>query len=49
MALHVAPTSSSWLNLDEAWFSLLTGRALANTAFQSVTEIEARMNTWVSH
>ncbi|MGH8950568.1 MAG: IS630 family transposase, partial [Acidimicrobiia bacterium] len=36
--LHFTPTSSSWLNLIETWFSVLTRKALTNTSFTSVAE-----------
>jgi transposase len=39
--LHFTPTSSSWLNLVERWFSELTSRKLRRSAHRSVTELEA--------
>ena len=33
--LHFTPTSASWLNLIEGWFSVLTRKALTNTSFTS--------------
>ena len=33
--LHFTPTSASWLNLVEAWFSVLTRKALTNNSFNS--------------
>ena len=47
--LHFTPTSSSWLNMIETWFSVLTRKALTNTSFTSVAELEARIDWWVSH
>lgn len=47
--LHFTPTSSSWLNLIETWFSVLTRKALANTSFTSVAELEDRIDRWVEH
>jgi transposase len=44
--LHFTPTSSSWLNLIETWFSILTRRVLTNTSFGSTTELTATINTW---
>jgi len=38
--LHFTPTSSSWLNLVECWFSVLSRKALTNTGFTSVGELE---------
>jgi transposase len=47
--LHFTPTSSSWLNLIETWFSVLTRKALTNTSFNSVAELQHRIDWWVSH
>ena len=34
--LHYTPTSASWLNLVEGWFSILTRKALKHNSFTSV-------------
>jgi len=47
--LHFTPTSSSWHNLVECWFSVLSRKALTNTSFTSVAELETRIDCWVSH
>ncbi len=47
--LHFTPTSSSWLNLIETWFSVLTRKALTNASFGSVTELGDRIDTWVEN
>ncbi len=47
--LHVTPTSSSWLDLVERWFSVLSRTALTDTSFTSVAELETRIDCWVSH
>jgi transposase len=48
--LHFTPTSSSWLNLVERWFSELTTKLLKRSAHRSVralnTDIRAWINTW---
>jgi len=44
--LHFTPTSSSWLNLIETWFSILTRRALTNTSFGSTDQLTATIDTW---
>jgi transposase len=48
--LHFTPTSSSWLNLVERWFSELTNKKLRRGAHRSVrdlnADIRARVNTW---
>ena len=38
--LHFIPTSSSWLNLVERFFGLLTERQLRRGVFTSVKELE---------
>ncbi len=44
--LHFTPTSSSWLNLIETWFSILTRRVLTNTSFGSTNELADTIDTW---
>ena len=46
--LHFTPTSASWLNLIEGWFSVLTRKALTNAAFTSVTQLEDTIDVWAS-
>jgi len=46
--LHFTPTSSSWLNLVERWFSELTTRKLRRSAHRSVTELEADIRAWIN-
>ena len=47
--LHFTPTSASWLNLIEGWFSVLTRKALTNTSFTSVADLESAIELWASH
>ena len=47
--MHFTPTSASWLNMIEGWFSVLTRKALTNTSFHSITQLEARIAHWASH
>lgn len=47
--LHFTPTSASWLNMIEGWFSILTRRALTNTSFTSTAELTERIDWWASH
>ena len=44
--LHFTPTSASWLNLVEAWFSILTRKALARNSFSSVADLTETIDTW---
>jgi transposase len=41
--LHFTPTSSSWLNQVETWFSVLTRRQLRRGVHRSVAELEAAL------
>ena len=47
--LHFTPPSSSWLNLIETWFSVLTRKALTNTSFTSVAELVDRLDWWITN
>ncbi len=47
--LHFTPTSASWLNLIEGWFSVLTRRALLDASSTSVAELESAIELWASH
>lgn len=46
--LHFTPTSASWLNLIETWFSILTRRVLTNNSFDSKRELTETLDTWTS-
>jgi transposase len=45
--LHFIPTHSSWLNLVECWFAILTARAIKRGAHRSVAELEAAIRAFV--
>jgi len=47
--LHFTPTSSSWLNLVEGWFSLLTKKRLQRGIFNSIDELTEAIETWTEH
>ena len=47
--LHFIPTSSSWLNLVERFFGLLTDKALRRGVFTSVKELEATIHDFIAH
>ena len=47
--LHFTPTYSSWLNLVEGWFALLTRRRLQRGVFTSTAELEAAIEAYVAH
>ncbi len=47
--LHFIPTSSSWLNLVERFFGLLTEKALRRGVFTSVKELETKIQNFIDH
>ena len=47
--LHFTPTSSSWLNLVEEWFNLLTQRRLRRGTFTSVDALIEAIEIWAGH
>jgi len=47
--LHFTPTSSSWLNLVEGWFHLLTERRLRRGTFNSVAVLVDAIELWAEH
>ena len=47
--LHFTPTSSSWLNLVEGWFHLLTERRLRRGTFNSVDALIDAIDLWATH
>jgi transposase len=46
--LHFTPTSSSWLNLVERWFSELTNKKLRRGAHRSVRELNTDIRAWIA-
>ena len=46
--LHFVPTYSSWLNLVERFFALITGRAIRRGSFRSVRELIQRIDHFVA-
>jgi transposase len=47
VALHFIPTSSSWLNLVERFFGVLTQKQLRHGVFTSVKELEAAITRFI--
>ena len=45
--LHFTPTSSSWLNLVERWFSELTTKQLRRGTHRSVQQLNADIRSWI--
>jgi transposase len=46
--LHFTPTSSSWLNQVERWFTLITERMIRRGTFLSVRELEQAIYDWLA-
>ena len=46
--LHFTPTSSSWLNLVERWFALLTEKQIKRGAHRSTRALEAAILTYIA-
>ena len=44
---HLTPTSPSWLDLVERWFSELTDKALRRGSFSSVPALIAAIETYL--
>ena len=47
--LHFVPTYSSWLNLVERFFALITTRAIRRGSFRSVRELIQHIDHFVTH
>jgi len=47
--VHFTPTSASWLNLVERWFSALTEKQLRRNSFRSTRELEAAIRRFLDH
>jgi len=47
-AFHFTPTSASWLNQVELWFSILQGQSLSGTSFTSLKQLQEHNNAYVN-
>jgi transposase len=47
--LHFTPTSASWLNQVERWFSLITERQIRRGAYSSTKELETVIHRWIDN
>ena len=47
MRLHFTPTSGSWLNLVEAFFSILTRQALRRGSFPTMADLIAAIQRFI--
>ncbi len=48
VTLHFIPTSSSWLNLVERFFGLITDKAIRRGVFSSVKDLEEKLMYFIS-
>jgi len=48
VTFHYTPTSASWLNQVECWFSILQSQSLAGASFNSVDDLTAHMDAYVA-
>jgi putative transposase len=46
--MHFTPTSASWLNLVESWFSVLTRQAIRRGSFDSVRKLERAITKYIA-
>lgn len=47
ITLHFTPTSGSWLNLVEVFFSIITRQAIRRGSFTSVKDFIAAIETFI--
>jgi transposase len=45
---HFTPTSGSWLNAVETFFSALTRRRLKRGSFRSIVDLQAAINRYIA-
>jgi transposase len=45
--VHYTPTSASWMNLVEVWFSIIERQAIRRGTFRSVRELTAKIRTFI--
>jgi transposase len=48
ITLHFTPTSGSWLNMVEIFFSLITRQAIRRGSHTSIAELEAAIDTYIA-
>jgi transposase len=49
VSFHFTPTGSSWLNMIEIWFGIITRQSIRRGTFTSVTALTARIRDYVAH
>ena len=48
ITLHFTPTSGSWLNLVEVFFSIISRQAIRRGSFDSVPDLIAAIDTFIA-
>jgi len=46
--VHFTPTYSSWINLVESWFAVLTNRRLRRSSFRSTRQLEREVKRYIA-
>ena len=46
---HFTPTGASWLNMVEAWFSILTRRSVRRGSFDTVKALSSHIRSYIEH
>jgi len=46
---HFTPTGASWLNLVEAWFSILTRKSVRRGSFDTVWTLVRQIERYIAH
>lgn len=49
VTFHFTPTGSSWLNMIEIWFGIITRQAIRRGTFTSVNALTQRIRDYVTH
>ena len=44
---HFTPTSASWLNQVEVWYSILQGQSLSGASFTSLKQLQEHINAYI--
>ena len=47
MQFHFTPTSASWLNQVEVWFSILQGQSLSGASFTSLKQLHEHIDAYI--
>jgi hypothetical protein len=45
---HFTPTSASWLNQVEIWFSILQGQSLSGASFTSLAQLRDHIDAFIA-